>query len=166
MCTEKWFTSPEVTIATVRYICATRFDGHNSRCSILKLMKCSLCRLKIYKKIFKKRFTHLSCFLNVLKQSESRNYISFMGMLKNFDTRSLIHARYILSRALAKSVFSPYVTLSRQRAVNTLYPIILHWREGRMRGGLRREGRGRGCEKRFRSHFPACPRETTCPKTQ
>lgn len=48
----------------------------------------------------------------------------------NFDTRSLIPARYILSRALAKSVFFPYITLSRQRAVNTLYPIIPHWREG------------------------------------
>jgi hypothetical protein len=60
-----------------------------------------------------------------------------------------LHAPVARSRA-----FSP---LSRQRAVNTtLQPTVLHldWRGGR-------EGQGR-----FRSRFPACPRETARPRTQ
>lgn len=53
-----------------------------------------------------------------------------------FD-RTHTHLLHFKSRSHEKSVFSPHVALSWQRAVNTLYSIIPHRREG-MRGGSRK----------------------------
>lgn len=63
------------------------------------------------------------------------NLNEFHGIL-TFD-RAHTRLLHFKSRSREKSVFSPHVALSWQRAVNTLYPIIPHRREG-MRGGSRK----------------------------
>lgn len=68
-----------------------------------------------------------------------------------FD-RTYIRLLHFKSRSHEEVYFSPHVTLSRQRAVNTLYPIIPHRREG-MRSGSRKGTEERDAKRGFARTF-------------